>query len=241
MFCKIKKVVFNSNLDNAILKAILIFSTISMFVIIPIVIIKECPIVEIIVLFVYSISGFTFYLIGYCNINKIKKNNSLQEQQIKDLYEMTITDSLTQIYNRKFLFEKLSEFSNGILNRGVPVSLIIFDIDHFKKVNDSCGHLEGDSVLRELADVVSSNIRSTDIFGRYGGEEFMIISPNTEIKEIEHLAENIRKKVNQYTDVTISIGVSKIESNEDVDFAIKRADDAMYRSKDKGRNTISVG
>jgi len=219
------------------------FGLISLLVILPLSILLECKLLEIAFLCIYGVSGLFIYFIGINNLKETKKESILQKEQIKKLYEMTITDSLTGIYNRSFIFDKLSEVSRNLSNRDIPVSIIIFDVDLFKEINDEYGHLAGDEALRNIAKVVESNIRSSDIVGRYGGEEFLIISPNTNIKEAEHLAENIRKKVEESTKgkITISLGLTEIISVSDVDSAIKRADDAMYLAKDKGRNKVMVG
>lgn len=156
---------------------------------------------------------------------------------------MTITDSLTQIYNRNFLFEKIKEVGQSLVSRNIAVSFIMFDIDDFKLFNDTYGHLVGDDVLRKLSKLVKNNMRSGDIFGRYGGEEFLIIAPNTNIEEAAKLAENIRSMIeeNSVRNVTASFGVSQIEDSYDLESALKRSDDAMYKSKDNGRNKITVG
>jgi len=223
-------------------KLAFVFSVISLLLIIPIRIFLGCNMIELITLLFYSVFGLIFYFIGLGHVRKFESESNLQEEQIKKLYEMTITDFLTQIYNRNYLFEKLSELSRGMISRGFPVSLILFDIDNFKRVNDTHGHLVGDATLRKIAKVVDKNIRASDIFGRYGGEEFLIIAPNTNTDEAKIVADNVRKKVEETSDgITISLGVTQIISQFDIDHALKRADDAMYESKANGRNQITVG
>ena len=218
-------------------------SLFTLFVIVPLRIIFGCTFVDIIIMVIYSIFGVLCWIIGVSHIRRFENESEVKEEQIKRLYELTITDSLTQIRNRSFLFDKLSEMSHSVVNRGIPVSLIIFDVDYFKKFNDTHGHLVGDTILRKIAKVVNDNVRSSDIFGRYGGEEFLIISPNTKLEEARVLAEHARKVVEESTlgEVTISLGVTQIKSEFDIDNALKRADDPMYKAKDEGRNRVMVG
>lgn len=224
-------------------KAVLVLSLVSIFIFLPIRIIFGCTFVDIIFTLIYSILGIAFYFIGISYLKNFKEREIIQEKEIKQLYKLTITDQLTQVRNRAYLFDKLSELSHSVVNRGLPVSLIIFDVDRFKQFNDSHGHLVGDTVLKKVAKIVDNNVRSGDIFGRYGGEEFLIIAPNTTKDKAYILSENVRKMVEEKTDgeITISIGLTQIKSEFDIDNALKRADDAMYKAKDNGRNQTMVG
>jgi diguanylate cyclase (GGDEF)-like protein len=125
------------------------------------------------------------------------------------------------------------------------LSIIIFDIDHFKEVNDRYGHSAGDYVLKTIADIVRESIRKIDYFVRWGGEEFMIISSETNLKDVSALAERIREIIESSTfedvgKVTVSFGVTEFRANDTEDSLIKRADDAMYEAKKKGRNRVEV-
>ncbi|MFG1494692.1 diguanylate cyclase [Halobacteriovorax sp. GFR7] len=159
------------------------------------------------------------------------------------------TDGLTSCYNKSFFNKKLDIEVKKSKVTGTPLSLIVFDLDHFKKLNDNYGHDAGDYVLKELAEVIRSNgIRETDIFARYGGEEFVVLLPKTNIKQSYEIAERLRKAVEThdfiYDDnklpVTASIGVSDyrqgVSSGTDL---FKRADSAVYKSKEGGRNQVN--
>ncbi|AYF45498.1 MULTISPECIES: GGDEF domain-containing protein [Halobacteriovorax] len=159
------------------------------------------------------------------------------------------TDGLTSCYNKSYFNKKLDLEVKKSKVTGTPLSLIVFDLDHFKKLNDNYGHDAGDYVLKELAEVIRTNgIRETDIFARYGGEEFVVLLPKTNIKQSYEIAERLRKAVEThdfiYDDnklpVTASIGVSDyrqgVSSGTDL---FKRADAAVYKSKEGGRNQVN--
>jgi diguanylate cyclase (GGDEF)-like protein len=163
------------------------------------------------------------------------------------LKEMNVRDALTGIYNRRFLENKLMEEFRRYRRYGSRFSLIMFDIDHFKRVNDTYGHQCGDFVLRSISSRISSIIRNVDYLARYGGEEFCCILPETELAPAMVVAERFRKEImNQeciYNEniikVTISLGVSTVDektaSYEDV---LKLADRSLYLAKESGRNTV---
>jgi len=165
----------------------------------------------------------------------------------KTLIEMNTKDSLTGVYNRKFLESQLRNELKRFKRAQRPFGLIMLDIDFFKKINDTHGHLCGDFVLKSLASSVLSTIRSTDILARYGGEEFFCLLPETDIDNATHLAETLRMAVENKTftfqnipmQITISLGVTgmhpEIESPEAL---IKKADDALYEAKRTGRNKV---
>ena len=165
----------------------------------------------------------------------------------KTLIEMNTRDSLTGIYNRKFLESQLRNELKRFKRAQRPFGLIMFDIDFFKKINDTYGHQCGDYVLKSLASAVSSTIRSTDILARYGGEEFFCLLPETDIDNTTHVAEILRIAVENKTftfqntpiQLTISLGVTAMHSEiEAPDVLIKKADDALYEAKRTGRNKV---
>lgn len=124
-------------------------------------------------------------------------------------------------------------------------SVILIDIDFFKKVNDNHGHLVGDKILKEISIILSTSTRNVDLVGRWGGEEFIIVSKETNIDGAYVMAEKIRKAVESHTftldlPVTISMGISEYKDNESADELIKRADDALYMAKENGRNRVEV-
>jgi len=163
------------------------------------------------------------------------------------LVEMNVKDGLTGIYNRRYLESKLKEEFSRHKRYTRSFSFIMFDIDHFKHVNDEYGHQCGDYILQSVCSRVTSIIRNIDIFARYGGEEFCCMLPETALEGAVQVAERFRKAIeeqeNKYNDfnikVTISLGVSELrEEISSPDILMKKADDALYRAKNEGRNRV---
>ncbi len=124
------------------------------------------------------------------------------------------------------------------------LTVLMYDIDHFKKVNDTYGHYVGDNVLVSLTELVKNTFRDIDFMGRYGGEEFIVVMPNTTIENAEQISQRVRRKVQEYDfttvgKLTISLGLVKLESDESAATLFKRLDDMLYFSKDSGRNRLS--
>jgi diguanylate cyclase (GGDEF)-like protein/PAS domain S-box-containing protein len=166
----------------------------------------------------------------------------LAEEELKRL---ATTDKLTGAFNRTKFKEIIEREMERVKRYGQQLSLIIFDIDRFKEVNDRYGHGAGDYVLKTVSDIVRENIRKIDYFVRWGGEEFMIISSETNLTEAYALAERIREIIENYVfenagKVTISFGVTEFREDDTEDSLIKRADDAMYEAKRKGRNRVEM-
>jgi diguanylate cyclase (GGDEF)-like protein len=166
--------------------------------------------------------------------------------QKKALASLSMTDALTGISNRCSLDKTLLDESVRSDRFNHSLGLIILDIDHFKKINDTFGHQAGDKVLKEFATILISNCRVTETVGRWGGEEFLIICPETELLGLQVLAENIRAKIaaHRFPDVekvTASFGIACRSVNELIDLAINRADQALYQAKNGGRNRVNVG
>jgi sigma-B regulation protein RsbU (phosphoserine phosphatase) len=168
----------------------------------------------------------------------------------RELEEISITDGLTKAYNRRYFTDRLRQEIKRVSRYGPTVSLLMIDIDHFKKVNDTWGHLAGDAVLTGVAGVIKSRLRGTDLFARYGGEEFCLLATGTDLAGAQVLAERVRELV-QNTEfrhggntiaVTVSIGVSAWESSlgQDMEELIRRADGLLYRAKEQGRNRVCV-
>ena len=152
-------------------------------------------------------------------------------------------DELTSIYNRHKIDEFLSEQMEIAKRYQRSLSLIFFDIDKFKSINDTFGHKAGDKVLQEIAQVVSKNIRESDGFGRWGGEEFLIALPETDLVGASQLAEKLRREIENHNfpverKVTCSFGVIEVESETNLDKAIKRVDELLYKAKETGRNKV---
>jgi len=163
----------------------------------------------------------------------------------KELEIISTIDRLTNIANRRKLDEYLSLEAETAQRYDRPLSLFMIDIDHFKKVNDTYGHQIGDYALQSVAKLLKDNIRNTDIVGRFGGEEFMVICPETDQHAASVLAEKLRLEINNYhfetiNHITISIGVAQIQNTNTISEWIERADKALYRAKGEGRNQVAV-
>jgi two-component system cell cycle response regulator len=196
----------------------------------------------------YVLRDGDFIKIGR-TIFKFLSGNNIENSYHEEIYRLTTIDGLTQIYNKRYFLETLEREISRAHRYRRELSLIMFDIDHFKKINDTYGHLAGDYVLKQLAGVIKSRIRREDIMARYGGEEFAIILPEIDMFNAGQFAEKIRKLVEKtifkFEDtripVTISVGVCCLlqENQNPVDF-IKLADDKLYQAKNNGRNQVVV-
>ena len=164
----------------------------------------------------------------------------------EEIYRMTIVDGLTQIHNKRYLFEALDKELIRARRYDRQLSLLIFDIDYFKNINDQYGHLAGDHVLRELARIVQERIRRDEVFARYGGEEFVIVLPETPLAGGVALAENLRGRVETHPfsfqgeriPVTISVGCAMLSEEKTAADLIQRSDDKLYEAKRGGRNRV---
>lgn len=180
-------------------------------------------------------------------IFKFLSGGNIENSYHEEIYRLTTVDGLTQVYNKRYFMENLERELSRCQRYGRDLSLIIFDIDHFKNINDSYGHLAGDAVLKQLAELVKANIRREDFLARYGGEEFAIILPEIDHPSAMVMAEKVRSlveaekfKFEKITiPVTISLGVTTHEGSlgEALDF-IKEADQNLYEAKRSGRNKV---
>lgn len=162
-----------------------------------------------------------------------------------NLESITLYDLLTDVYSRRYFFELLKGEISKAQRKEYMFSVIMFDVDHFKKVNDTYRHDKGDYVLKTIADIVKSSIRKADALSRIGGEEFTILLPDTNIDKATALAERVRRSVEDYKfDVvgraTISLGVTEFKADDSSDTLFKRVDEAMYLAKNSGRNCVKV-
>lgn len=153
------------------------------------------------------------------------------------------TDAMTGIWNRRKFIELIRAEVQQSRRYGMPLALIFFDVDHFKSINDSYGHEAGDCVLRELAGMVTGMVRQTDVFARLGGEEFVILVHDNDVKSGRDLAEKIRDRVSRHEfphlgQVTCSFGVAQFYPDDSAESFLKRADEAMYAAKHAGRNRV---
>ncbi len=178
-----------------------------------------------------------------------KRYNVQLRDSVQQTIEMAVTDGLTGLNNRRYLDTHLAEMISKAKGRGKPASVVICDIDHFKKVNDTHGHDVGDEVIREFARRIKKNIRNIDLACRYGGEEFVVVMPDTDMALARVVAERIRNEVALHPfiveegakqlAITVSLGVSCLEYDTDTgDVLLKRADNALYEAKRSGRNNV---
>jgi two-component system cell cycle response regulator len=163
--------------------------------------------------------------------------------------ELAVTDPLTGLHNRRYMSGQLTALVRRATHGGEPVSALLVDIDHFKRINDSFGHAVGDEVLREFAIRLATNVRAIDLACRYGGEEFVVIMPDTALGEARAIAERLRRHVagspfhvsgvDDPLSVTISVGVATtLDAPDTAQDLLKRADDAVYDAKAQGRNLV---
>jgi diguanylate cyclase (GGDEF)-like protein len=180
---------------------------------------------------------------------KLSDANKALVETNKELHQLSITDGLTGLLNRKHILELLDKEISRSRRYGHPVSVLMLDIDHFKNVNDTYGHQTGDAVMRRLADCFCEAIRENDMVGRYGGEEFLILLPNSNAQNSAQTAQRIRKMVQdleietsgENVSVTVSIGVSSYPRyGQDADAVICAADAALYQAKSNGRNQVTL-
>ncbi|NTV47764.1 MAG: GGDEF domain-containing protein, partial [Chlorobiales bacterium] len=179
---------------------------------------------------------------------KIKKLQDDLRRSNELLLELSNTDHLTGLFNRRYMMKALDKELQRSVRNGGNLSLIMLDIDHFKRVNDSFGHLQGDVVLQNVALLLQKELRSYDCAARYGGEEFVAILPDSSLKESVLVADRIRLAVQKTIfngpldklSLTVSLGVASfsLEQTPTVDGFIKLADDALYRAKGNGRNRV---
>jgi diguanylate cyclase len=176
------------------------------------------------------------------------KSEKLQHELKRAQHEILI-DPLTSLYNRKAFDKQISNFMKTFQDEGKLFSLVMIDIDHFKKFNDQHGHLMGDQVLKFMGRLLSKELKGKDYVGRYGGEEFYILMEDASMDNAFIVAEKIRKSLTgfqlKYVEtgqalgrITISAGVAAVKNNDTAESLIKRADDALYLAKQSGRNSV---
>ena len=185
----------------------------------------------------------------------IALQTTLDVMRISDLEHETFTDPLTGIYNRRFMEQRLAEEISKARRYNFQLSILLFDLDHFKRVNDVHGHQAGDQVLVEISALVNKQLRDSDILSRYGGEEFLIITPNTGPAEAALLAERLRACIEAHDfmrghegiqqpglQLTVSIGLASFgDSADNEQKLIGNADRNLYRAKNDGRNRVAAG
>lgn len=184
---------------------------------------------------------------GY--VNSLRHRLSDSNRRLKDAYEriekVASRDELTGLYNRRFLMDLLGRERSRALRRGSRLAVCMLDIDHFKQINDALGHAAGDVVLGHFARVVVSGLRTVDVFGRYGGEEFLLVMPDTDEAGARSAAERTRALVEAAgfplpagRRVTVTAGIAVLRDGESVGDLLGRADAALYQGKSAGRNRV---
>lgn len=205
--------------------------------------------------------GVNDYIVSPLDMNELQARvrTQLRRKQYQDALRsnyrksisMAITDNLTRLYNRYYLDTHLGNMISQAHHGRRPFSVMIMDVDHFKLVNDTYGHQSGDEVLEQMAQIILQSTRSTDLAARFGGEEFVVVMPETDIHMAETVAQRIRAKVEQtpfrlthevgQLNKTISIGLAQLGGPEDTGADIlRRADEALYTAKQNGRNQVRL-
>ncbi|MCV2354797.1 diguanylate cyclase [Paucibacter sp. B2R-40] len=166
-------------------------------------------------------------------------------QKNLELEQLAVTDCLTRLYNRLFLDRAMEREQAAAGRSGRGFALILVDVDCFKRINDSLGHQAGDAVLVALAQILQSRVRASDVVGRWGGEEFLIICPDTDLAGAQQMAETLRQRIEEFVfpqvgSCTASFGVSVCAPGESGSTAVARADQALYAAKQAGRNRVML-
>ncbi|MBI5081450.1 MAG: GGDEF domain-containing protein [Chloroflexi bacterium] len=191
----------------------------------------------------YLVGGI--YIVLLLMISLLREHYMRSRALAENMTQLASMDFLTQSYNRRHLQTTLDRAIDRARRYGRNVSLIMFDLDHFKDVNDHYGHAAGDQALRDVAEIVRQCIRLSDEFGRWGGEEFLIITFETDLEQAQRLAERLRSafvrhRFDSAGVITASFGVAMYQKDESVDQLVKRSDQALYLAKSNGRNRVEV-
>jgi len=176
-------------------------------------------------------------------IKRLKKEIKKRHQLEEELKKISFYDALTCVYNRHKIDISLKNQIELSKNYKSPLSIIFFDVDNFKKINDTFGHKVGDEVLVKLSNIIKNNIRQTDIFGRWGGEEFIIILPNTNVTVAHNIANKLKTIIQNsqfpvINNLTCSFGVTELKESDSINTFVIRADTYLYEAKKRGKNQV---
>jgi diguanylate cyclase (GGDEF)-like protein len=187
---------------------------------------------------------------GYVNRLRLRLTDANRELSgaLERIEQLAIRDELTGGYNRRFMLDALARERSRAERLREPFSVCLLDVDHFKSVNDTLGHAAGDAVLQELPSIAGQGLRGVDVFGRFGGEEFLLVLPGTDLEGARRVAERVRAAVEaaQFPGlpagrrVSVTVGVAERGAGEDIRALLKRADRALYAGKGAGRNRVEV-
>jgi diguanylate cyclase (GGDEF)-like protein len=193
---------------------------------------------------------FRFEELGL-RIKRVLREATLKRERnrlLKEMGQLAITDSLTGLYNSRHFFRQIEQEIERNARYRHHLSLLLLDIDHFKQYNDTWGHLEGDKVLMAIGRIINSCMRAMDTAYRYGGDEFAVLLPETDLQPAGMVGHRIKSLIGQtvfepepgvHESITISIGAAEFRSEEDISSFIHRSDQALYRSKENGRNRLT--
>ncbi len=182
------------------------------------------------------------------SVLKFIAGGNVEAMYHEEIYHLAITDGLTQAANKRHLLDFLEREIARAVRHERPLSLVMFDIDHFKRINDSFGHLAGDRMLVGIAQYVAASVRRDELFSRYGGEEFAVVLPETGLDEAAGFCERIRAMIDgaifEFDDhqmrATISLGATSLRKGDTVQSLVERADAQLYQAKRAGRNRVCI-
>ncbi len=197
--------------------------------------------------FVLSVAMWRHFSVEIGQRRQIEAQSAELERVNRELQNMAFTDSLTGLPNRRYFDQAMARELAAIERGGPPASVIEFDLDHFKEINDTCGHAAGDEILRQVAGLVSGTVRKADMFARYGGEEFILLLPGTALGGAQEAAEKLRMRIEEHVfqvdgrevRLTASFGVAELSVNPVVSF-YRSVDHALYHAKQLGRNRVEA-
>ena len=172
---------------------------------------------------------------------EIEKRREIEEE----LKVLSTVDELTQLYNRRAFNDFLAQMIVQAQRYNEPLSIAMLDFDHFKKINDRLGHTVGDSVLKQLAEIIQANIRASDVLARWGGEEFILLMPKITLADAARVMDRLRLLVADEdfvggSTVTMSVGLTELRPGDGFDDLLMRVDEAQYRAKASGRNNVQT-